>query len=72
MFVIALAVAAQFEWIANAALLLFLLGTAVLMFGALQLLSAVRNSHRSLHYEVQRVANLNEHTLIAQSSDERS
>jgi hypothetical protein len=71
MFVIALAVEAQSEWIANAALMLFLFGTAVLMSGAMLTALEVRNSHRSIHYEVQRVASLDEKTFLMNSWDER-
>jgi hypothetical protein len=58
MFIIALAVTAQSEWIATAALVLFLTGTAVLLTGVLFAAFEVRSSHRSVQYEVRRVVGL--------------
>ena len=58
MFVIALAAATNSPWVATAALLIFLAGTGVLFLGILLTAIEVRNSHRSVRYEVNRVTDL--------------
>jgi len=59
MFVIALAVASGSAWLATAVLILFLLGTAVLLLGIALTALEVRNSHHAIQYEVKRVLALN-------------
>jgi len=58
MFVIAFAAIYQWVWLADAALLLFLAGIAVLILGIMITALEVRTSHVALHYEVMRVAAL--------------
>jgi len=58
MFVIALAAATGSDWLANAVLMVFLAGTALLFAGLLLVLLEVRSSHQAVHYEVRRVTAL--------------
>jgi AcrR family transcriptional regulator len=58
MFVIATAVVVDAAAITTLALLLFLGGTAALLFGVVLILVEVRTSHRTIDYEVGRVLSL--------------
>jgi hypothetical protein len=58
MFVIALAALQDIAWIAGAALALFLGGAAFLLVGLLVTAIEVRESHRAVAYEVNRVLGL--------------
>lgn len=58
MFVIAIAAAANSAEVATVALVLFLIGTAVLSWGVLLTAVEVRQSQRAVEYEVRRVAGL--------------
>jgi hypothetical protein len=59
MFAIALAAVYELQWLANDILLLFLAGTAVLLFGVLTASLEIRTSHQVLQDEVTRVRRLN-------------
>lgn len=58
MFVIAFAVASQSASLATAALVLFLIGTAVLLAGLVFIVVEVRSSNDAVQYEVRRVMSL--------------
>jgi Flp pilus assembly protein TadB len=55
MFVIALAAIAGFDVVAPGALILFLGGTALLLYGLVLTAAEVRSSHRAVEYEVRRI-----------------
>jgi uncharacterized protein DUF2721 len=58
MFVIAIAAVTQSDGVATLALLIFLAGIAVLLIAILYTVNEVRSSHRAVHYEVRRIAEL--------------
>lgn len=58
MLVIALAAATAIAWLATAALIVFLVGTILLMLGVGLTALEIRSSHRTVAYEVQRIAGL--------------
>jgi hypothetical protein len=58
MFVIALAAATKSRVAAVVALSIFLLGTAVLLTAAVITVLEVKNSHKAMHYETERVLGL--------------
>jgi hypothetical protein len=58
MFVIALAALTERDWLASAALVLFLGGTAILLAGVLLTAVEVRTSHEAVQFEVRRVMRL--------------
>lgn len=58
MFVIALAALTERDWLASAALVLFLAGTATLLGGVLLTAVEVRTSHEAVQFEARRVMRL--------------
>lgn len=58
MFVIALAAVTGAAWLATAALVIFLAGTGVLLFGVVLTALEIRTSHRAVQGEATRVAGL--------------
>ncbi len=45
-------------WVATLALALFLIGTTVMLMGVMYVVLEIRNSHRAVEFEVQRVSKL--------------
>jgi energy-converting hydrogenase Eha subunit C len=58
MFIIAAATLLRRSWLAVAALLMFLLGTGVLLLGVLLTTQEVRRSQDQIDYEVRRILGL--------------
>ncbi|MBI1876821.1 MAG: DUF2721 domain-containing protein [Chloroflexi bacterium] len=58
MFTIAMAVVTNLEGVAIAALVIFLVSTAVLLVGMYLAVIEIHTSHRALHYEVQQIVSL--------------
>jgi len=58
MFTIAMAVVTDLQGVAIAALVIFLVSTAVLLVGMYLAVIEIRTSHRALHYEVQQIASM--------------